>query len=286
MKQYHELLQNILNNGTWKNQRAVDKNGNPLKTLSISGEQIKFDLRNGFPILTTKFVPFKVAAVELEGFVKGITSKQWYKDRKCNIWNEWCNPAKIPEGLTKEDRLSFMANEDDLGKFYGYQWTNFNDSGINQLKQAVDTLKTNPTDRRMIISAWNPQQLNQCALHPCHYAYQLISDGEYLDLIWIQRSADIFLGIPFDVVSYAIQLELIAKTTGLIPRYLVGQLGDVHIYENHMDQVNELLSRDYNTYELPKFECDPECDIFNWTYEQVRLIDYKYYPTIKAEVAI
>ena len=286
MKQYHDLLKDVLTNGTWKNQRAVDKNGNPLKTLSVSGAMLKFDMRDGFPILTTKRVPFKVAAVELEGFIKGITSKSWYSERKCNIWNEWCNPEKIPSGLTIEQKIEFMSKEDDLGKFYGYQWTNFNDSGINQLKENVDRLKANPTDRRMITIAWNPQQLNQMSLVPCHYAYQLISDGEHLDLIWIQRSADVFLGIPFDIVSYGIQLELIAKTTGMKPRYLIAQLGDTHIYENHMDQVTEILSRDTDKYKLPVFECDPECDIFNWTYEQVRLVDYESYPAIKAEVAI
>lgn len=286
MKQYHDLLKDVLANGTWKNQRAVDKNGNPLKTISVSGAMLKFDMREGFPILTTKRVPFKVAAVELEGFIKGITSKAWYSDRKCNIWNEWCNPEKIPSGLTIEQKIEFMSKEDDLGKFYGYQWTNFNDSGINQLKENVERLKTNPTDRRMITIAWNPQQLNQMSLVPCHYAYQLISDGEHLDLIWIQRSVDIFLGLPFDIVSYGIQLELIAKTVGMKPRYLIAQLGDTHIYENHMDQVSELLSRDTEKYTLPKFECDPECDIFNWTYEQVRLVNYESYPAIKAEVAI
>lgn len=187
MKQYHNLLKDVLQNGTWKNQRAVDKDGNQLRTLSVSGAMLRFDMRDGFPALTTKRVAFKVAAVELEGFVKGITSKSWYTDRKCNIWNEWCNPKKIPSGLNKEERIEFQKNEDDLGPFYGYQWTNFNGSGINQLKNAVDTLKKNPTDRRMIISAWNPQQLDECALPPCHYSYQLISDGEHLDLIWTQR---------------------------------------------------------------------------------------------------
>jgi thymidylate synthase len=181
-----------------------------------------------------------------------------------------------------------MEAEDDLGKLYGYQWNNFNDSGINQLKNAIKTLKTNPTDRRILVLAWNPQQLNEMALPPCHFCFQLISDGKYVDLLWSQRSADWFLGVAFDLASYAMLLTLICHQVKMIPRFLAGSFGDAHIYVNHLDQVREQLSRE--PYPLPTVKIlnadDPDWTIWDWKYTEFELENYQCHPAIKAPIAI
>lgn len=280
MKEYLRILRNVRENGTLKHNRTG------IDTYSITGEIFKFDMSKGeFPLLTTKKMPPKCIFAELEGFIKGITSKQWYKDRKCEIWSEWANPRKVPYGNDAETKAR-MAAEDDLGLIYGYQWSNFNGYGINQLDNAIKTLKTNPTDRRMIVMAWNPCQLDQMALPPCHFGFHLLSDGEYLDLCWFQRSVDTFLGLPFNIASYAMLLKLIARETGLKERMLVGHLDDVHLYANQIEQADVQLSRD--PFPLPKMIIPEGEDnsIYSWEYTNFELVDYQCHGKLIAEVAV
>lgn len=294
MQEYLNILRNIRKYGKRKHNRTG------IDTYSISGAMFEHDLREGFPLLTTKKMPPKTIFAELEGFIKGITDKQWYKDRKCNIWNEWCNPQKV-HYANDEETKELMYEENDLGKIYGYQWNNFNDSGVNQLQNVLETLKTNPYDRRMIVMAWNPCQLNQMALPPCHYGFQLLSDGEYVDLLWNQRSVDTFLGLPFNIASYAMLLTLIAEQVGMIPRKLIGFLADVHLYENQMDCADEQLTR--TPFKLPTIKVikltdfavngnasetnlNKDWTIWDWKYTQFELINYQCHDKITCEVAV
>ena len=260
---------------------------------------IQHDMSDGsFPLLTTKRVAFKTMSVELEGFIKGITSKQWYKDRGCNIWNEWCNPQKVPypaADMSEKSRklvLEAMAAEDDLGPaVYGAAWRNFRDpnshpgaQGVDQLANIVQTLKTNPEDRRMICLAWNPLGLKHTALPACHYSWQVMKRGEYLDLVWTQRSVDSFLGLPFNIASYGLLLLLLAREAGLKPGVLSGSLADLHLYENHVDQALEQLQR--TPMPLPQVELLDKGSIFDWTHQDINLLGYSPHASIKAPVAV
>lgn len=281
-EKYINLLKNIKQNGTNKGDRTGTG------TRSLSGAMIQHDMSEGFPLLTTKRVAFKTMAVELEGFIKGITDKQWYKDRKCNIWNEWCNPAAIPSGLEHNTRIKFQKSECDLGPIYGSQWRNFNGDNYDQLSKVLNSLKSNPTDRRMIVSAWNPLQLSEMALPPCHLLFQVIVRGDYLDLLWYQRSVDVFLGLPFNIASYGLLLELLAKQFDYKVGVLTGFLGDTHIYNNHVEQVDEQISRLGKEYPLPSVVItNTLTDIRNLEVSgDIVLADYNYLPSIKAEVSV
>lgn len=290
---YKEAINKVLSCGKEKSNRTGTD------TISISGYMFEYDMSYGFPLLTTKKMAWKTLRVELEGFIKGITDKQWYKDRGCNIWNEWCNPQKVPYGHDAETQAA-MSAENDLGPVYGFQWRNWNGgypieewinpetqsyegAGIDQLKWAIDQVKTNPNNRRIIVNAWNPEQLDQMALVPCHYSYQLLCDGDTLDLLWNQRSCDLFLGIPFNIASYALLLELIAKETGMKAGKLIGFWGDLHIYENHLTQVNEQLKR--TPYNSPTLSLDND-SIWDWTWDKATLQGYESHGPLKAEVAV
>lgn len=292
MKQYLEILQKIVDEGVWKQNRTG------IKTKSITGAMFSHDMREGFPALTTKKLAFKTMSVELEGFIKGITSKKWYQDRGCKIWNNWANPKKIPYGNDEESKRK-MELEDDLGHIYGYQWRNWETSKvkdiwyedglvfhhkIDQFALMVDKLKKNPLDRRNIVMAWNPGELEQMALVPCHYSFQVLSDGTNLDLLWNQRSCDHPIGIPFNIASYGLLLELLAKETGLIPNKLIGFLADVHIYENQYETVLEQLKRE--PLPLPKLEIKDFTSIFDWTHEQASLIDYRHLGKLDYPIAV
>lgn len=226
--EYFRVVNDILTNG------RVKKNRTGIDTIGIFGTMIKFDMADGFPLLTTRKLPFKSTKVELEGFIKGITDKKWYQDRGCHYWDEWCNPQKVVYGHSNESK-SAMKDEPDLGKIYGYQWRNFNSSGYDQLKNVVNTLKTNPTDRRMIVSAWNPCELHEMALPPCHFWWMVGVEDDKLNLVWGQRSVDTVCGLPANISSYALLLHLLAKETGRKEGILVGQLVDTHIYVNHFE---------------------------------------------------
>ena len=282
MKQYLDILDRILKEGKLKHNRTgVD-------TLSISGSMIEFDMSTGkFPLLTTKKMGLKNICAELEMFIKGIANKEFLKERNCHIWDEWANPAKVPYGNDEATKAK-MAAENDLGKIYGYQWNNFNDSGINQLKNVIHTLQTNPNDRRMLVSAWNPQQLDQMALPPCHYCFQLLSNEGYVDLLWNQRSSDFPLGVPYDLASYAMLLTLICKQVKMKPGKVIGFFADSHIYVNQIDGVKEQLQREPMTppsVEILNAE-DPNWTIWDWKYTDFELKDYKSHPSIKFPVAV
>ncbi len=290
MKAYLDIVRKILETGEWKDNRTG------VKTLAIAGALFEHDMSKGFPLLTTKKVGFKNISSELEFFIKGLTDKRWLQARNNHIWDEWANPQKAPYGHTEEAKRKMLA-ENDLGPIYGFQWRHFNaeytnydadytGKGVDQIKKIVEKLKTDPTDRRMIVSAWNPQQLNQMGLPPCHYGFQVTVIGGKLNLLWNQRSVDTMLGLPYNIASYALMLHLLAKESGLKEGKLVGFLADVHIYENHVDGAKEQLSRDPKKYALPTIRTDNFRSIFEWESTNTVIENYQSYPSIKFEIAV
>ena len=282
-KTFQETLELILTKGYKKEDRTGTG------TISFPGVMIRHDMSDGYPLLTLRTVPFKSAAIELEGFIKGITSKQWYKERGCNYWNQWCNPKVVPYG-TEDDTKKKMEECDDLGEIYGSQWRNFQDpqnlygsTVKDQLKDVVDTLKSNPNSRRMLCSAWNPLALEHMALPPCHFAWQVnVTDGK-LNLFYYMRSVDFVLGN--DLNTYGLLLHLLAKESNLKEGMLVGFFADAHIYLNHIDGIKELLSR--NTMgNLPTIKTDNFKSIYDWQYSDTILCDYNPLPSIKFKVAV
>lgn len=252
------------------------------------------NMAQGYPLLTTKKVPFRLIASELEFFIKGITNKKWLQERNNHIWDEWAYPKKAPYGHTEQEKQN-MLSEQDLGPIYGFQWRHFgatytsfdadySGQGFDQLKQLVKTLKTNPHDRRMIVSAWNPPMLTEMALPPCHYAFQLTVINDQLNLLWNQRSVDVMLGLPFNIASYALLLHLLAKEAGLQEGKLIGFLADVHIYTNHIDGAQEQLTR--TPGELPTLVTEPFTSIFDWSAQDSTPINYTSQARIPFEIAI
>jgi len=273
-KTFQETLDLILTKGYKKQDRTG------IGTISFPGVMIRHDMSEGYPLLTLRTVPFKSAAIELEGFIKGITSKQWYKERGCNYWNQWCNPQVVPYG-TDDDTKKKMEECDDLGKIYGYQWRNF--KGVDQLKNIVNTLKTDTNNRRMLCSAWAPDQLNEMALPPCHFAWQVnVTDGK-LNLFYYMRSVDFVLGN--DLNTYGLLLHLLAKESNLKEGMLVGFFADAHIYLNHIDGIKELLNRNA-TSDLPTIETDNFKSIYDWQYSDTILCNYNPLPSVKFKVAV
>ncbi|MBI2668556.1 thymidylate synthase [Candidatus Woesearchaeota archaeon] len=290
MQEYLDIVKKILDAG------IVKKNRTGVDAITIAGAMFEHDLAKGFPLLTTKKVPFRNIATELEFFIKGITDKKWLQERNNHIWDEWANPAKAPYGHSAEHKKK-MLEERDLGPVYGFQWrhfgaeydhhqTDYTGQGVDQLKRVVEKLKTDPHDRRMIVSAWNPLAMHKMGLPPCHYAFQVtVIDGQ-LHLLWNQRSVDTMLGLPFNIASYALLLHLLAKESGLQEGKLVGFLADVHIYVNHVDGAREQLSRNPQLYPLPSMVTENFTSIFDWKAEDTKLVDYQSYPTIKFAIAV
>ncbi|OGH84370.1 MAG: thymidylate synthase [Candidatus Magasanikbacteria bacterium RIFOXYA2_FULL_44_8] len=290
MKAYLDIVKKILDTGEQKNNRTG------IDAITIAGATFEHDMSTGFPMLTTKKVAFKIVATELEFFIKGITDKKWLQDRNNHIWDEWCNPKKVAYGHDTETKQK-MAAERDLGAIYGFQWrhfnaayynfdTNYTGQGIDQLKKLTDTLKTNSTDRRMIVSAWNPVKLSEMALPPCHYSFQVTVINGKLNLLWNQRSVDTMLGLPFNITSYGLLLHLLAKEAGLQEGKLVGFLADTHIYVNHVDGAKEQLTRDPNTYQLPQIVTENFTSIFDWKAEDSIITGYNSYPKIEFTIAV
>jgi len=288
METYLNLVDKILTEGKKKRTRTgIDK-------IVIFGEDINHNMSKGFPILTTKKMYTNAIFVELEGFIKGLTDKKWYQERKCNIWNEWCNPAKVPYGHDEGTKIR-MKEERDLGPIYGFQWRHFGaeyngydfdytGKGFDQLKDIVQKLKSEPDSTRMIVNAWSPLQLNQMALPPCHYSFTVNVIDNKLHLSWKQRSVDTMLGLPFNIASYATLLKLLAKESGFKEGNLIGHLEDLHIYINHIDKAREQLKR--KPYPLPEVEITNFSSIFNWTHQQTNLINYHYHPKIEFPIAV
>ena len=264
MKQYLYLLEHVLNNGVKKEDRTGTG------TISIFGHQMRFNLDDGFPLLTTKKLHLKSIIHELLWFLKGETNARYLQENGVRIWNEW-------------------ADEDgELGHIYGYQWRSWPDyegKNIDQISDAIKTITENPDSRRIIVSSWNVGDLKNMNLPPCHAFFQFyVADGR-LSLQLYQRSADIFLGVPFNIASYALLLMMVAQVTGLKAGDFVHTLGDAHIYLNHMDQIKLQLTRD--TRQLPQMIINPAVDnIFNFNFEDFELINYNPHPHIKGEVAV
>jgi thymidylate synthase len=284
-KKYQEILQNITTKG------FLEKNRTGISAYTIPSAYITHDMSDGFPLLTIRQLPYKSIRVELEGFIKGVSSKKWYKERGCKFWDEWANPRKVPysnDPITKQK----MLEEDDLGIIYGNNWRDFHDptypmggEHIDQLESIVNTLKSNPSDRRMLCLSWNPLALEYAALPACHALWRVMVINNKLHLSWYQRSIDFILGFPSNMASYATLLELLSLETNIPVGIISGHLDCVHVYENHLEGANELLTRNSNT-DLPTIKTDNFKSIFDWQYSDTILDNYNPQPSIKFEVAI
>ena len=264
MKQYSDLLQRVLNEGI----RKEDRTGTG--TISIFGHQSRYDLSEGFPMLTTKKLHLKSIIYELLWFLKGDTNVKYLQENGVRIWNEWAN------------------ENGDLGHIYGYQWRSwrdYNGGHIDQIAEAVDTIRNNPDSRRIIVSAWNVADLPNMNLPPCHAFFQFYVANGKLSLQLYQRSADIFLGVPFNIASYALLLKMMAQVTGLEAGEFIHTLGDAHIYTNHLEQVALQLSREERPLPQMRLNPDVKC-IFDFQFEDFELIGYDPHPAIKGEVAV
>lgn len=264
MRQYLDLLQHIMDNGVQKSDRTGTG------TRSVFGYQMRFNLEEGFPLLTTKKLHLKSIIYELLWFLRGDTNVHYLQEHGVRIWNEWAGP------------------DGELGPIYGYQWRSwpdYNGGHIDQISEVVETLKNNPDSRRIIVSAWNVGQLDEMHLPPCHAFFQFyVADGR-LSLQLYQRSADIFLGVPFNIASYALLLQMMAQVTGLRAGDFVHTLGDAHIYNNHIEQARMQLSREPRR--LPRMTLNPDIkSIFDFKYDDFTLEDYDPHPHIKAVVAV
>lgn len=264
MQQYLDLLSHVLNKGNKKDDRTGTG------TLSVFGHQMRFDLAKGFPVLTTKKLHLRSIIHELLWFLQGNTNVKYLQENNVRIWNEWAD------------------KNGELGPIYGYQWRSWpsqNGEHIDQISQLIESIKNNPNSRRHIVSAWNVGEIKNMALPPCHILFQFyVADGK-LSCQLYQRSADIFLGVPFNIASYALLTMMIAQVTGLKVGEFIHTLGDAHIYLNHLDQVNLQLTR--KAYDLPEMKINEKVQsIFDFKYEDFELINYQAHPSIKGEISV
>lgn len=278
MKPYLDLLKIVLEEG------ELVQNRTGISAYTYPHMMIRHNMSEGFPLLTTKKMAWKSIKVELEFFIKGLTDKKWLQERGCHIWDEWCNPAKIPQGLSDEDRKKFQFEETDLGSIYGAQWRNYNSQGVDQLRRVVDGLKNDLTDRRLVCSAWNPCELEEMALPPCHVIWHAFVVNRSLHLCWWQRSVDCGAGLPFNLASYALLLHLLCKETGLTEGILTGFLSNVHIYENHVDLLRSQILR--QPFNLPVLLTRNFTSIFDWEHSDTEIVDYRSHPSIKLDIAV
>ncbi|CAC13711.1 THYMIDYLATE SYNTHASE (TS) (TSASE) [Mycoplasmopsis pulmonis] len=286
MKQYLDFLKWVLEKGKHKeNRTSVD-------TISAFGYQMRFDLSKGFPLVTTKKTNFSAIAHELLWFIKGDTNIKYLVDNKVNIWNQWpyesykksqdFQSESLKEFIQKiKDDNEFAQKHGNLGPVYGKQWRDF--LGIDQLKKVIEQIKNNPNSRRLIVSSWNPSEIDTMLLPPCHTLFQFYVNDNKLSCHLYQRSADAFLGIPFNIASYALLTFLLAQETNLEVGDFVHSIGDAHIYVNHLEQVKTQLKR--NPKELPKLIIKNK-NIFEINFEDIELVDYEFDPIIKGEVAV
>ena len=264
MKQYLDLLKRITTEGVKKEDRTGTG------TISVFGHQMRFNLEDGFPLLTTKKLHLKSIIHELLWFLKGDTNVKYLQENGVRIWNEWAD------------------ENGDLGHIYGYQWRSwpdYNGGHIDQISEVIDTIKNNPNSRRIIVNAWNVADLDNMNLPPCHMFFQFyVADGK-LSLQMYQRSADTFLGVPFNIASYALLLMMVAQVTGLKPGEFIHTTGDTHLYLNHLEQVQLQLTREPRPF--PKMKINPDVkSIFDFKYEDFELVDYDPHPHIKGVVAV
>lgn len=309
---YHDLCRRVLDTGKNKDDRTNTG------TLSVFGHQMRFDLSKGFPLLTTKKVSFKLIATELIWFMRGDTNIKYLLEYNNNIWNEWAflkwiesdeytgpdmtnfgHRSLVDEAFNAEYQSqlkifkekiltdeSFSNKYGDLGNVYGKQWRNFEtkNGSTDQLMDVIESIKKNPTSRRHIISAWNPGEIDTMALPPCHTMFQFYVNDNKLSCQLYQRSADIFLGVPFNIASYSLLTHLIARECGLEVGEFVHTFGDAHIYSNHIDAVNEQLSRD--SFEPPTLKINTDQSLFDLEYEDLEIVNYEAHPAIKAPIAV
>ncbi len=262
MKQYLEILRDVLENG----QDADNRTG--VYARKVFGRQMRFDLSKGFPLVTTKKTFFKGIVHELIWLLSGNTNIKYLLDNNVHIWDEWAD------------------ENGDLGPVYGHQWRNFNSQGYDQIKDIIERIKNNPQDRRIIVSAWNPAQIEQMALPPCHcfFQFDVTPDGR-LNCMLYQRSCDLFLGVPFNIASYSLLTMMIAQVCGLKPGEFVHTLGNAHIYSNHFEQVKLQLTRE--PLALPTVKINPDVkNIDDFKFEDIELVGYQSHPAIKGEVAV
>ncbi|MBQ9312110.1 MAG: thymidylate synthase [Bacteroidales bacterium] len=263
MRQYLDLLDYVLTNGTEKQDRTGTG------TVSVFGYQMRFDLGKGFPLLTTKKLHTRSIIHELLWFLKGDTNIKYLHDNKVSIWDEWAN------------------ENGDLGPIYGHQWRHwdYKEGFVDQITNVIESIKNNPDSRRLIVSAWNVPEIDKMALPPCHVMFQFYVANNKLSLQLYQRSADIFLGVPFNIASYSILLAMVAQVTGLECGDFVHSFGDAHIYSNHIEQAKLQLTRE--PYPLPTLRLNPDVkNIFDFKYEDIIIENYQSHPHIKAEVAV
>jgi len=264
MRQYHELLRQVLEQGRFK----PDRTGTG--TYSLFGAQTRFRLSEGFPLVTTKKIHTKSIFYELLWFLRGDTNVRWLQEHGVSIWDEWARP------------------DGSLGRVYGAQWRDWRGADgrrVDQIEWVVNEIRKNPDSRRLLVSAWNPAEIGEMALPPCHTAFQFyVSEGE-LSCQLYQRSADLFLGVPFNIASYALLTHMVAQVTGLVPGDFIHTLGDVHVYANHVEQARLQLTR--SPRPLPRLLLNPSRrELFEFVYEDFTLEGYDPYPAIKAEVAV
>ena len=277
---YLDLLQHVLTHGTEKGDRTGTG------TLSHFCAQLRFDLADGFPLLTTKKVHFKSIVYELFWFLSGSTHVDYLQENNVRIWNEWA---------TADQTARFNRPAGDLGPIYGHQWRNYgatkredgsyDNDGVDQITEVIEQIKTNPNSRRLIVSGWNPKEADQVALPPCHTLFQFFVADNKLSCQLYQRSADLFLGVPFNIASYALLTHMVAQVCGLEVGEFVWTGGDCHIYQNHREQVELQLTR--SLYELPTLTLNPDIkDIFAFTFDDISVEGYESHPAIKAKVAV
>lgn len=262
MKQYLDVLRDVMENG----QDGDNRTG--IWTRKVFGRQMRFDLSQGFPLVTTKKVFLKGIIYELLWLISGETNIKYLVDHNVHIWDEWAD------------------ENGNLGPVYGHQWRNWNSEGIDQLKDVIERIKKDPQDRRLIVSAWNPSQIPQMKLPPCHcfFQFDVTPDGK-LNCMLYQRSCDMFLGVPFNIASYALLTMMVAQVCGLKPGEFVHTLGNAHIYNNHFEQVKTQLTR--NPYPLPTMEINPDVkDIDKFTYDDFKLVNYQCHGKLTGEVAV
>ncbi|MEV6298853.1 thymidylate synthase [Actinoplanes sp. NPDC051861] len=260
--QYEDLLRRVLSSGTPKSDRTGTG------TRSLFGERLRYDLSQGFPLITTKRVHFKSLAVELLWFLRGDTNVSWLREQGVTIWDEWASPTG------------------ELGPVYGHQWRSWpTDRGpVDQISEVLETLRRDPDSRRMIVSAWNVSDIPDMALAPCHALFQFyVADGR-LSCQLYQRSADLFLGVPFNIASYALLTRLVAAQVGLAPGDFIWVGGDCHIYNNHVEQVTEQIGRE--AYEFCELEIAPRRSLFEYEYGDFTVVNYRHHPALKAPVAV
>lgn len=290
MKNYHDLLRDIMSNGIYQENRTG------VACITLPGAMLKFDMDEGFPLLTTKKMPFNVIKGELIGFLNGFDNAEEFRGLGCKIWDQNANENKT--WLENPNR----SGEDDLGRIYGVQWREWiayeppvNYSYIDQIQNALNEIRNNPTSRRIIVTAWNPAELSQMALPPCHLLFQLIphTATKKLHMVMYQRSCDMFLGVPFNIASYALLLHLFAEWTDYEPGTLTMMMADCHIYENHFTQVEELLNR--TAYKNPYIEISTPIGVLDMKIGEIleylelsdiRLCEYESHPAILAPMAV